>query len=159
MEQDPPAHAGRGWPPNEGVTAEACAAALGGAPDDWARLADAWGAHFEERMQGIAGEGKSMRLRMLGGTQVGYQRMTRRWWGPVRADLNKRRLGDAPLYFVSSNTHSLSNLVTGLARERENELVAFVERGQPRGPPGGAGALSRRAHRRRVGELPVLRGP
>jgi hypothetical protein len=69
-----------------------------------------------------------MRVRMLGGTQVGYQRMTRRWWAPVRSDLNARQLGDAPLYFASSNTHSLSNLVTGLAREREHELVEFVER-------------------------------
>ncbi|MGZ8633703.1 MAG: DUF6909 family protein [Solirubrobacteraceae bacterium] len=118
-----------GWPPSEGVTAEACAAALGGAPDDWARLADAWGVHFEDDLQAIAERGKSMRLRMLGGTQVGYQRMTRRWWAPVRSELNKHTLGDAPLYFASSNTHSLSNLVTGLAREREDELVAFVERG------------------------------
>jgi hypothetical protein len=117
-----------GWPPDEGATPEACAVALGGAADDWARLADAWGEQFEERLQAIADESKSMRLRMLGGTQVGYQRMTRRWWAPVRADLNSRRLGDAPLYFVSSNTHSLSNLVTGLAREREDELIAFVER-------------------------------
>ena len=31
-----------------------------------------------------------MRVRMLGGTQVGYQRMTRRWWAPVRGDLNER---------------------------------------------------------------------
>jgi Family of unknown function (DUF6909) len=119
-----------GWPPEEGATPEACAAALGGAADDWARLADAWGEDFEARMQAIAEEGKSMRLRMLGGTQVGYQRMTRRWWAPVRADLNERGLGDVPLYFASSNTHSLSNLVTGLAREREDELVAFVERSE-----------------------------
>jgi hypothetical protein len=119
-----------GWPPPEGATPEACAAALGGSPDDWARLADTWGARFEQNMQAIADEGKSMRVRMLGGTQVGYQRMTRRWWAPVRADLNERRLGDAPLYFVSSNTHSLSNLVTGLARQDESELVAFVESGQ-----------------------------
>ncbi len=118
-----------GWPPAEGPTPEACAAAIGGSPDDWARLADAWGPRFEEHMQSIADEGKSMRVRMLGGTQVGYQRMTRRWWAPVRADLNDRRLGDAPLYFVSSNTHSLSNLVTGLARQDESELVAFVESG------------------------------
>src|ERR671922_129633 len=117
-----------GWPPPEGATPDECAAALGGAADDWARLADAWGEHFERRLQTIADHTKSMRLRMLGGTQVGYQRMTRRWWAPVRAELNSRSLGDAPLYFVSSNTHSLSNLVTGLAREREDELVAFVER-------------------------------
>jgi hypothetical protein len=119
-----------GWPPHEGATPEACAAALGGSAEDWARLADAWGEHFDERLQVICDEGKSMRVRMLGGTQVGYQRMTRRWWAPVRLDLNDRRLGDAPLYFVSSNTHSLSNLVTGLARQREAELVEFVERGE-----------------------------
>jgi hypothetical protein len=117
-----------GWPPDEGATPEGCAMALGGAADDWARLADAWGEHFEERLQAIVNEGKSMRIRMLGGTQVGYQRMTRRWWAPVRAEMNSQALGDAPLYFVSSNTHSLSNLVTGLAREREAELVDFVER-------------------------------
>jgi hypothetical protein len=117
-----------GWPPDEGATPEGCAVALGGAADDWARLADAWGETFEERLQTIADESKSMRIRMLGGTQVGYQRMTRRWWAPVRAEMNSQALGDAPLYFASSNTHSLSNLVTGLAREREDELVAFVER-------------------------------
>jgi Family of unknown function (DUF6909) len=43
--------------------------------------------------------------------------------------LERDGLADAPLYVVSSNTHSLSNLVTGLAREREDELVAFVENG------------------------------
>jgi uncharacterized protein DUF6909 len=119
-----------GWPPAEGVTPDACAASLGGAADDWARLAGAWGERFEEWMQAIADHSKSLRVRMLGGTQVGYQRMTRRWWAPVRAELNARELGDAPLYFASSNTHSLSNLVTGLAREREDELVAFVERSE-----------------------------
>ena len=119
-----------GWPPDDGASPEAYAAALGGAPDDWAQLADAWGEECEERMAAISAESKSMRVRMLGGTQVGYQRMTRRWWAPVRADLNARSLGDAPLYFVSSNTHSLSNLVTGLAREREDELVEFVERSE-----------------------------
>jgi hypothetical protein len=117
-----------GWPPDEGATPEACAVALGGAADDWARLADAWGERFEERLQLIADETRSMRLRMLGGTQVGYQRLTRRWWAPVHADVHARGLADAPLYFASSNTHSLANLVTGLAREREDELIAFVER-------------------------------
>ncbi|HKE80458.1 MAG TPA: hypothetical protein VKB54_14160 [Solirubrobacteraceae bacterium] len=118
-----------GWPPDEEVSPEACAIALGGSADDWGRLADAWGDRFEEYLQAIADRSKSMRLRMLGGTQIGYQRMTRRWWAPVRAELHARRLVDAPLYFVSSNTHAISNLVTGLAREREAELVAFIENG------------------------------
>jgi hypothetical protein len=35
--------------------------------------------------------------------------------------------GESPLYFVSSNTHSLINIATGVAREREAELVQFVQ--------------------------------
>jgi hypothetical protein len=119
-----------GWPPQDGATPEAIAVALGGAVDDWARLRDVWGPRFEERLGAIVERTKSMRLRQLGGTQVGYQRMTRRWWAPARETLEAKRLIDAPLYFVSSNTHSLANLVTGLARENESRLVSFVERGE-----------------------------
>ncbi len=118
-----------GWPLRDGATPAALADALGGAVDDWARLRDIWGDQFEARLTAIVERTKSMRLRQLGGTQVGYQRMTRRWWAPAHATLEAKRLLDAPLYFVSSNTHSLSNLVTGLARENEDELVAFVEQG------------------------------
>jgi hypothetical protein len=117
-----------GWPHDEDPAAELCAAALGGASDDWLRLRQAWGGGFGPQLRAIADKGMSLRVRMLGGTQVGYARMTRRWWSPVRDQLTARHLERCPVYFVSSNTHSLSNLVTGLAREREDELVAFVER-------------------------------
>ena len=66
-------------------------------------------------------------VRMLGGTHVGYARLTRRWWAPVRERLAPQQLEDRPIYFVSSNTHSLSNLVTGIARRREDELLAYIE--------------------------------
>jgi hypothetical protein len=41
-------------------------------------------------------------------------------------------LRDAPLYFVSSNTHSLVNLLSGDAQAREDELVAWLERSGPK---------------------------
>jgi hypothetical protein len=69
----------------------------------------------------------NLRVRMLGGTQVGYARMTRRWWTPVHDRLAEQGLTDHPMYLVSSNTHSLVNIVTGVAREREPSLVEFVE--------------------------------
>ena len=116
-----------GWPPDEDLAAAACAARLGGQPDDWQRLSDAWGERFAERMGQIASEQLALRLRMLGGSQVEYARLTRHWWTPVQAHLAHGGLTDAPLYFVSSNTHSLANIVTGVAREREDQLVAFVE--------------------------------
>ena len=66
-------------------------------------------------------------------------------------------LGDRPLYFVSSNTHSLANLLTRLPRAHEDEVVAWVERA---GPPDLREELQRfREGRARglVGELPLLR--
>jgi hypothetical protein len=116
-----------GWPPDDEPTAEECSEALGGSADDWTRLREAWGERFHERLQLIADRRMNLRVRMLGGTQVGYARMTRRWWTPVHTRLAEEALSDAPMYFVSSNTHSLVNIVTGVAREREESLVAFVE--------------------------------
>jgi hypothetical protein len=116
-----------GWPPESEPTPEECAAVLGGSADDWRRLREAWGERFEERLRLIAERRMALRVRMLGGTQVGYARMTRRWWLPVQNELAAEGLADAPTYFVSSNTHSLVNIVTGTAREREDRLVEFVE--------------------------------
>jgi hypothetical protein len=116
-----------GWPPETEPTPEELAATLGGSADDWGRLREAWGERFHERLQLIAERRKALRVRMLGGTHVGYARMTRRWWLPVQSELAAEGLAEAPTYFVSSNTHSLVNIVTGTAREREDRLVEFVE--------------------------------
>ena len=116
-----------GWPPDSEPSPEECAGALGGSGEDWARLRAAWGARFHERLRLIAERSMSLRVRMLGGTHVGYARMTRRWWTPVHDALAEQGLGHAPMYFVSSNTHSLVNIATGIARQREQVLVDFVE--------------------------------
>jgi hypothetical protein len=116
-----------GWPPERAPTPEDCAQTLGGSAEDWARLREAWGDRFDERLRLIAERRMNLRVRMLGGTQVGYARMTRRWWTPVHETLAEQGLTDRPMYLVSSNTHSLVNIVTGVAREREESLVKFVE--------------------------------
>jgi hypothetical protein len=116
-----------GWPPDEAPTPEQSSATLRGSADDWARLREAWGERFYERLQLIAGRSFNLRVRMLGGTQVGYARMTRRWWLPVQNQLAAEGLAEVPVYFVSSNTHSLVNIVSGTARQREDKLIEFVE--------------------------------
>ena len=116
-----------GWPEADGVTPEVCADLLGGQLGDWVRLTEAWGSRFAERMSLIASRPLALRVRMLGGSHVGYARLTRRWWAPVQDHLRQRGFEDRPLYFVSSNTHSLVNIATGVARGREQQLVEFVE--------------------------------
>jgi Family of unknown function (DUF6909) len=121
---------GAGWPRTNispDVPPEECARELGGSPGDWARLREAWGDSFGERLALIGERRLALRLRMLGGTHTGYARLTRRWWTPVSAELAVEGLTDRPFYFVSSNSHSLVNIVTGIARDREPDLVSFVE--------------------------------
>jgi hypothetical protein len=106
---------------------EWCAAQLGGADNDWARLGTAWRpGGLATFLRAVAAGELNLRIRMLGGSQVGYARMTRRWFEPIRACLAEHGLDDRPLYFVSSNTHSLVNLVTASARTREQEITSWV---------------------------------
>lgn len=98
--------------------------------DDWQRLEVIWGDHLWENLRIIGKHRKSFSLRMLGGSHVGYVRATQQWWMPVKNLLDTLSLQDRPLYFVSSNTHSLVNLVSGSILNREDELVRYALSGQ-----------------------------
>ncbi len=99
------------------------------APDDWERLEVIWGDHLWENLLIIGKQRKSFWMRMLGGSHVGYVRATRKWWTPVKNVLDTLGLPDRPVYFVSSNTHSIVNLLSGLIRSREDELTEFALKG------------------------------
>ncbi len=68
---------------------------------------------------------KRMSVTLLAGSYVEYLQATQKWWDRVNErapfDLSKR-----PIYFVSSNTHSLTNMVTGFAQRHEARLMDFV---------------------------------
>ncbi len=118
-------------PDDEDLDPEALAATIGGTASDWGRVDVAWPGGLATFLGAVLGHRMNLRIRMLGGSHAGYARLTRRWWLPVRRCLDDVGLGDAPVYFVSSNTHSLVNLLTGTARELEDEVVAHVEREGP----------------------------
>src|SRR3989454_1201306 len=98
--------------------------------DDWRRLEVIWGDHLWENLHIIGQQRKSFGLRFLGGSHVGYVRATRKWWAPVENLLNTLALQDRPVYFVSSNTHSLLNLMSGTLLSRETELTKFALSGE-----------------------------
>src|SRR3954469_15621325 len=100
---------------------------LGGAADDWLQLSEEWGDEFGDRLRIVADRRLNLRVRMLGGSAVGYARMTRHWWAPVRGTIAEQGLEDRPMYFISSNAHSIVNLVTGYARSREEQIIGWVE--------------------------------
>src|SRR5579884_3893563 len=94
--------------------------------DDWRRLELIWGDRLWKNLLVIGRQRKSFALRMLGGSHVGYVRATRKWWTPVEKLLDTLGLQERPVYFVSSNTHSLVNLMSGSLLSREEELTKFA---------------------------------
>jgi len=101
---------------------------LGISEDDSLRLLDIWG-DLAGPLRQIQAEEKSFTVRMLGGTQVGYVKATRRWWQPIEALLQAQGVRDRPIYFISSNTHSVVNLLSGSARRHQEEIVEHIEQG------------------------------
>lgn len=97
--------------------------------DDWARLEVIWGDRLWENLHYIGTHRKSFRLQMLGGSHVGYVRATHQWWAPVEKLLSEHNLTERPVYFVSSNTHSMVNVMSGSLIRRENELIKFARSG------------------------------
>jgi Family of unknown function (DUF6909) len=94
--------------------------------EDWRRLEVMWGDQMWNSLLAIGKDRKNFTIRMLGGSHVGFVRSTRKWWAPVNKLLEDLRLGRRPVYFVSSNTHSLVNLLSGTAGRRQDELGRFA---------------------------------
>jgi hypothetical protein len=95
--------------------------------EDWARLRQIWSGQLWSTLQAVASAPKDMRVRMLGGTHVGYARLVDRWWQPIGSYLSEQGLLERPVYFVSSNPHSIVNLLSGYVRRRAETLWRFLE--------------------------------
>lgn len=109
-----------------GLDSEALRLMVQASEADWARLRDAWGASFEATLAQAEREECHMTLRMVGGSHVGYARGAARWWQPIQTAIDEMELTDAPVYFVSSNVHGLVNVLSGVARRLEAEIVDFA---------------------------------
>jgi hypothetical protein len=99
-------------------------------PSDWRRLEVIWGERLWENLRVMGLNRKSFSLRMLGGSHVGYVRAARKWWEPVEKLFDTLGLQNRPVYFVSSNTHSLVNLTSGFSLHHQDALAQFALSGK-----------------------------
>lgn len=93
--------------------------------EDLQSLTVIWGEDFWPLMRLISSRQKKMKVRLLAGSLNDYRRATQLWWENVEA--SHPSILHRPVYFVSSNTHSLANLLTGFALRHEAEIVDFIE--------------------------------
>ncbi|MBW8011856.1 MAG: hypothetical protein FVQ83_11565 [Chloroflexi bacterium] len=96
--------------------------------DDLSRLLTIWGDEFSLQMEQIAAQNLNLRVQLLSGSLSEYRRATHAWWDRIAKAVPE--ISEKPVYFVSSNSHSLVNIITGFALHHEGELVHFLEESQ-----------------------------
>lgn len=93
--------------------------------EDLNRLADIWGNDLSALFNRIRSEECSFSIRLLNGSFSQYIRATHEWYEDILKVFPE--LAERPVYFISSNTHSIANLLTGYALQKRPELVRYIE--------------------------------
>ena len=65
-----------------------------------------------------------MEVQLFSGSLNEYRRATRFWWDNI--EINFPEITIRPIYFISSNTHSIPNLLTGYALTQKDRLTDFL---------------------------------
>jgi len=101
------------------------AAGLAMKTDELTRLHDAWGESFWTMLTAIASKEKRLKIRLLAGSLNDYRQATQIWWEGIEKAMPS--ILQRPVYFVSSNAHSIVNLISGYALRHEEELVRYLQ--------------------------------
>jgi hypothetical protein len=123
-----------------------------------AKLLEAFGAdRFARAIRQVTTKPLDLKVRMLAASHSQYQRAAQRWWSGVEPEylrvltppaiasrgVGARMTRRPPVYFVSSNTHAIANLLGGYARARADAIAEWTRQSNPEGlAPDLAGALA-----------------
>jgi len=93
--------------------------------DDFDRLYAIWDEDFSYNLTRIANAPCGLRVHLLSGSLSEYRRARHYWWDSIERTFPDLR--ERPVYFVSSNIHSMLNILSGYALQAEDELTDFLE--------------------------------
>jgi hypothetical protein len=91
---------------------------------DLTRWRSICGEDFVTRIKEIKAREIYFQVRLLNGSLIEYNRATNAWWQAIEdrvPDLITR-----PIYFISSNTHSFTNLLSGFALINKDEINQYL---------------------------------
>jgi hypothetical protein len=94
------------------------------AADDLERLKTVWGVDFKDNLSRIATSPRRLKVKLLNGSLVEYRRATDIWWEHITKVCEE--VIQRPVYFISSNPHSMVNLLSGYAAKNKNKLIGFL---------------------------------
>lgn len=106
--------------------------ALGLNRPDFNALLSLWGEDWEAKMAAVAAGAKDMSLHIMPRRSEDFPAMARRWWDGVAQRLGGLDLAQRPVYLVTSNDHSLVNLVSGFTGRHQARIREHARQGGSR---------------------------
>lgn len=100
--------------------------ALGLSTDDWGLLHRVWGECWNEKIAAIALGPKNIRVKRLACGFSDYMRAVQNWWNELIRRFEETLIEFRPVYFVSSNMHSMANVFSGFATRHCEAILAHV---------------------------------
>lgn len=94
--------------------------------EDRNKIEKIWGVEYHKFLTAIKHREIDFDLDLLSGSYVEYAKATQQWWDQIETSLAHLNLSNRPVYFVSSNTHSLVNLVTRWVMPYEKQLIEYL---------------------------------
>lgn len=100
-------------------------------PEDLALFLQLLGPQAKAVLQHLKDTPCQLKIQLLAGSWVDYTKTSQKWWKELAKTLDPIHISHLSLYFVSSNSHSLLNLITGQALAQEKEILKHLEKTQP----------------------------
>ncbi len=97
--------------------------ALGLSPADFQALAELWAEDWDEKLAAAAAGPKDIELKTLPMGEADFQAAAHRWWERMLEMFVGLDLAQRPVFFVTSNSHSLANLISGFAGRHAEALA------------------------------------
>ncbi len=95
--------------------------------ENWERILRIWKSSDEVWLDEIHGQFIDFKVQLLRGSYVDYTKATQRWLEYIFENTRYKDLRTKPVYFVSSNTHSLVNNMTGWVVDIEKDLITYMK--------------------------------
>jgi hypothetical protein len=108
--------------------------ALGLSTAEFVRLQNLWPGELLLTMLAQATrKSADFEVRVLASSMSDYRRAVQFWWNKIEAVSQQLNLRERPVYFVSSNAHSLANVASGLASAMKDPVFDYIKANDPEG--------------------------
>ena len=97
--------------------------------DDIARLYTVLGDQFTQTLKIFRARKADFTIQLLSGSLNDYRRATVNWWNNIEEQATQFK--NRPVYFISSNPHSMTNLLSGYALGNKDSLLQYIHNNEP----------------------------